>query len=362
MEWLMVTSGKYPGLRCVLKCGITSKKDILPEKQPNQIQMKKVRLIAMVAMPSVQLLDVAGPLDVFAEANAQSGREAYALRVVGVRPGAILSSSGIKIVPNYVIGDATNEPMDTVLVAGAPKCGSVPSDRRITQWLHQVVPKARRFGSICSGAFVLADAGLLDGRRVTTHWAVADRLARAFPKVTVDVDAIYVRDGRLRTAAGVTAGLDLALALVEEDLGREIAMKVAAQLVMFFRRPGGQVQFSRKGQVAPSGRAAFQELQRWIASHPAEDLRIGALAKRVGVSSRHFARLFKKEVGVTPSDWVTNARVTAARRLLESGAASPKEAASECGFADVDSLRRSFVRLVGISPAEYRRHFAARDI
>ncbi len=322
--------------------------------------MKKPKSIAIVAMPSVQLLDVAGPLDVFAEANTQSGREFYTLHVVGCRPGPIQSSSGVQILPSYIIGDAPNEAIDTILVAGAPHFGFVSPDRKIAEWLRKVLPGVRRIGSVCSGAFVLANAGLLDGRRVTTHWAVADRLAKAFPKVKVDVDAIYVRDGRLRTAAGVTAGLDLALALVEEDLGREVAMKVAAQLVMFFRRPGGQVQFSRKGNVAPGGRAVFQELQRWIASNPAEDLSIAALAKRVGVSSRHFARLFKKEVGITAADWVTDARVSAARRLLESGTAAPKQVASECGFANADSLRRSFARAVGISPAEYRRHFADR--
>jgi transcriptional regulator GlxA family with amidase domain len=194
---------------------------------------------------------------------------------------------------------------------------------------------------------------------VTTHWAVAERLAEAFPDVTVDVDALYVRDGRLRTAAGVTAGMDLALALVEEDLGREVALKVAAQLVMFFKRPGGQLQFSRGGEAAPAGRSALQEVQRWAAAHPAADLAVPVLAARVGLSPRHFARLFREEVGVTPAAWVEAARIGAARRLLEDGSEAPKQVAALCGFADADTLRRAFLRHVGVTPTEYRRHHGA---
>jgi transcriptional regulator GlxA family with amidase domain len=324
----------------------------------NRTILRKPKLIAILATPSVQLLDVAGPLDVFAEANAQAGWEVYTLRVFGCAPGAIRSSSGVKILADQVVGDRLGEQIDTLLIAGAPNCAGIPADERITAWLHRTIPGFRRYGSVCSGAFILARAGLLDGRRVTTHWAVADRLAEVFPKIRVEMDAIYIRDGRLRTAAGVTAGLDLAVALVEEDLGREIALKVAGQLVMFFKRPGGQAQFSRKGETAPTGRAAFQELQRWIAAHPAENHRVATLAKRLELSPRHFARLFRKEVGITPADWVTNARVAAARRLLESAKIAPKEVASECGFADADSLRRAFVRVVGISPAAYRKGFA----
>jgi transcriptional regulator GlxA family with amidase domain len=171
------------------------------------------------------------------------------------------------------------------------------------------------------------------------------------------MDAIHVRDGRLRTAAGVTAGLDLALALVEEDLGRVVAMKVAGQLVMFFKRPGGQSQFTRKGAALPTGRSALQEVQRWVAANPGEDHSVANLAKRMDLSPRHFARLFRKEVGVTPADWVAQVRVDAARRLLEAGRTAPKEVAFRCGFADADTLRRAFVRSVGVTPAEYQKRF-----
>jgi transcriptional regulator GlxA family with amidase domain len=261
--------------------------------------------------------------------------------------------------PDAVIGDGTSEDIDTLLVAGSPKAAEISLDTSIIDWLRRMTPAMRRFGSVCSGAFILAEAGLLDGRRVTTHWAVADRLARAFPSVTVDADAIHVCDGRLRTAAGVTAGLDLALALVEEDLGRDVAMKVAGQLVMFFKRPGGQMQFSRRGEAAPVGRSALQEVQRWIAANPAMDHSVARLAVRTGLSPRHFARLFRQEVGTTPATWVEEARVAAARRLLEAGEAPPKQVAAQCGFADADTLRRAFVRLVGVTPAEYRKSYAS---
>ena len=323
--------------------------------------MPKPKTIAIVAMPDVQLLDVSGPLDVFAEANIQAGAEAYKLRVVATVPGDVRSSSGVRIVPDLVIGQRTDEKFDTLLIAGAPNAPDTLLKETTVLWLRKILPGLRRYGSVCTGAFVLAKAGLLEGHRVTTHWAVAQRLAKTFPSITVDSDAIYVRDGRLRTAAGVTAGLDLALALVEEDLGRDLAMKVAGQLVMFFRRPGGQNQFIRKGEVGLNGRSALQEVQRWITANPDEDLRIGQLAKRMGLSPRHFARIFKTEVGTTPADWVKEARVTAACRMLESGKTFPKEVASNCGFANADTLRRAFVSIVGVTPAEYRKRHIRFD-
>jgi transcriptional regulator GlxA family with amidase domain len=318
----------------------------------------KPRTIVIVALPGVQLLDAAGPLDVFAEANVQAGHQAYALFVAGAEPGPIRSSSGVRLMPDRIIDRDFQEPIDTLLIAGCPNAADVPADGMVIDWLRRRAPKTRRFGSVCSGAFFLAAAGLLDGRRVTTHWAIADELARRFPSVSVDQDAIYVTDGKLRTAAGVTAGLDLALALVEEDLGRETAMKVASQLVMFFKRPGGQMQFTRKGEAVPAGRAALQELQRWVAANPGLDHSVANLAERMELSPRHFARLFRAEVGITPATWVEEARVNAARRLLELGNEAPKQVARHCGFADADTLRRAFARQVGVTPAEYRKRFA----
>jgi transcriptional regulator GlxA family with amidase domain len=316
------------------------------------------KAIALLALPGVQLLDVSGPLDVFAEANVQAGYEAYRLVVIATASGPIRSSSGVRVMPDRVIARDPDEPIDTLLIAGCPNAANVPPKSSVIEWLQRRAPKGRRFGSVCSGAFFLAAAGLLDGRRVTTHWAVAEQLARQFPRVNVDADAIHVSDGPVRTAAGVTAGLDLALALVEEDLGRDIAMRVASQLVMFFKRPGGQMQFSRKGEAVPAGRSALQELQRWVAAHPALDHGVANLARRMKLSPRHFSRLFRSEVGITPASWVEAARVSSARRLLEQGDRSPKQVAARCGFADADTLRRAFMRNVGVTPAEYRRRFA----
>ncbi len=316
----------------------------------------KPRTIAILAVPGVQLLDVSGPLDVFAEANLQSGRQVYRPVVIATTHGHIRSSSGIRLIADYTIEDETG-PLDTLLVAGCPNAAEIEHDAKLLAWLGKVGPGARRYGSVCSGAFLLAAAGLLEGRRVTTHWAVAERLRQAYPAVMLEEDAIHVADGELRTAAGVTAGLDLALSLVEEDLGRDVAMRIAAQLVMFFKRPGGQMQFSRKGEAAPAGRSALQEVQRWIAANPAADHSVAELARRMELSPRHFARLFRDEVGMTPAAWVESTRIAAARRLLESGHV-PKQVASECGFADDDTLRRAFTRHLGVTPAEYRKQYA----
>ena len=316
-----------------------------------------VKTVSLVAPPGVQLTDVSGPLDVFAEANRQIDRDVYRLEVVGTTRGPLRSSSGVRLLPDRVIGEASSERSHTLLVAGAPGMAELRPASDLVSWLRAEATRARRFGSVCSGAFLLAATGLLDGRRVTTHWAVADRLAIKYPSLSVDKDAIYVRDGPVRTAAGVTAGMDLSLALVEEDLGRDVALKVAGQLVMFFKRPGGQLQFSRAGAAAPAGRSALQELQRWVTAHPAEDHSIPRLAERVGLSTRHFARLFMSEAGVTPAAWVEAARVEAARGLLEGSGHTPKQVAARCGFADVDVLRRAFRRHFGVTPAEYRKRF-----
>ncbi|MBN9476033.1 MAG: AraC family transcriptional regulator [Bordetella sp. SCN 67-23] len=315
------------------------------------------RTIAILALPGVQLLDVSGPLDVFAQANAERGRELYALRVVGYEPGPIRSSSGVRILADAVVGEPVGR-LDTLLVAGMPHASSAVLNTPALHWLRTAARAANRYGSVCTGAFVLAAAGLLAGRRVTTHWDAAPRLAQAYPDVTVEADALHVRDGKVRTSAGVTAGLDLALSLVEEDFGRDLAARVASQLVMYFKRPGGQLQFSRKGHAGPVGRSALQEVQRWAAAHPALPLTVEALAEHTGLSPRHFARLFRAEVGVTPAAWVENIRVAAARALLEAGSTSPKQVAARCGFANVDTLRRAFLKHVGVSPSVYRRHQA----
>lgn len=315
--------------------------------------MKKT--VAILAFPGVQLLDVAGPLDVFAQANLELGHDFYVLHVVGRDSALILSSSGARLTPDWAMGDVIPR-IDTLLVAGAPHAANIHLSEPAKQWLRTIAKQCRRFGSVCSGAWILAAAGLLDGRRVTTHWAVANDLQQAYPNISVVEDALHVRDGKVRTSAGVTAGLDLALALVEEDCGREVAAQVASQLVMFFKRPGGQLQFSRKGHIGPAGRSALQEVQRWAAANLMQELSVAELAKRASLSPRHFARLFQAEVGVTPAAWVETMRISAARTLLETGSETPKQVAAQCGFANADTLRRSFVKHLGVSPAVYRRN------
>ncbi len=225
-----------------------------------------------------------------------------------------------------------------------------------------MVPRTRRYGSVCSGAFLLAEAGLLDGRQITTHWAVADQLCRRYPQVTVDKDAIYVRDGRLQTAAGVTSGLDLALIMVEDDLGREIAQRVAAQLVMFFRRPGGQMQFSYREQATLAGRSMLQEVQRWAIDNIGLPHNVASLAERAGVTPRHFSRLFGNEVGTSPAKWLEEARIAEARRLLELGVLAPKQVAAHCGFSSAELMRRAFIRRLGVTPADYRKMFLGKQL
>ncbi len=308
--------------------------------------------VGILVMDGVQLLDVSGPADVFAEANVQAGVEEYEVRILGASAGWVRTSSGIRLEVDEALG-RTPDATDTLLVAGAPHLHQRARDEPLLGRLRVVAGAARRFGSVCTGAVLLAQAGLLDGRRATTHWAIAEAFARLFPAVVLEVDAIHVRDGRVRTAAGVTAGLDLALSLVEEDLGFEIARRVAGQLVMYFRRPGGQIQHSRVQGGSLGGRSVLQNVQRWVLAHPAERHDVATLAARTGLSPRHFARLFRAEIGVTPAAWVEGARVEGARRLLEQGQ-PPKIVAGQCGFDDVETFRRAFQRRLGVSPAAYR--------
>lgn len=313
--------------------------------------------VAVLAPPGVQMLDVSGPADVFAEANRQTGREVYRVLTVGTAPLAVTASSGMRFLPDLSIQDEV-KPLDTLLVAGSPDLAQAAMDISVLAWLTRQAARARRYGSICSGALLFAQTGLLDGHRVTTHWKVASILAERHPSLAVEADAFVVRDGPVCTAAGVTAGMDLAIALVEEDLGRDVAMAVAAELVVFFRRPGGQMQFSRHGEAAPAGRGALQELQRYVAAHPEADHSIASMAGRVDMSPRHFARIFRHEVGITPAEFVETMRVEAARRLLEAGYESPKRVAARCGYADANGLRRAFMRRLGVTPAEYRKRHA----
>ncbi|MDO9438905.1 GlxA family transcriptional regulator [Hydrogenophaga sp.] len=313
--------------------------------------------VALLAFPRFQLLDVAGPADVFMEASRQLGNpRAYHVQVIGAEKGLLVSSSGLRLAVDASVATHRGQ-IDTLLVAGSPNIEDMTSNLQLQNWLRRQSRGVRRYGSVCTGAFVLAASGLLDGKRVATHWNVAARLASENPGACIEADAIYVRDGNLFTSAGVTAGMDLALAMVEEDHGRELALQVARELVMFLKRPGGQSQFSAHLAAQMSERTGVREVQDHVLAHLKDDLSVPALASLAGMSERSFARIFRSETGTTPAEFVENARIDAARRLVEDSELPAKRLADAVGYANVDSFRRAFDRRLGVSPGEYRRRF-----
>jgi transcriptional regulator GlxA family with amidase domain len=327
--------------------------------------MRTPRRVVMLGFRDAQVLDVTGPLEVFAMATQQleaggPGARGYRLSLAAAAPGPIRCSSGLRLLADVSLS-AVRGPIDTLLVAGGEGVRSAMRDDALVSWIGRAARRSRRVAGVCSGAFLLARAGLLDGRRATTHWASVDDLARAFPTVRVEPDRIYVRDGNVYTSAGVTAGMDLALALVEEDCGREVALAVARRLVLFLKRPGGQSQFSSQLEGQLSDRSPLRELQGWIAGHPTGDLSVEALARRVAMSPRHFARVFTRELAVTPARYVERVRVEVARRKLEESAHGIDGVATESGFGSAETMRRAFLRTLSVSPAEYRSRFREVD-
>lgn len=311
--------------------------------------------IALLAPPRIQMLDLVGPTDVFAEAARQLGKpRAYRISVVGVQPGPIKGTSGLRVETDGCI-DTYDTPVDTLLIAGSPAIADITGDLRVLRWVRDQAGKARRVGSVCSGAFVLAAAGLLARRRATTHWNSCAALARQYPDIEVDADSIFIRDGNLYTSAGITAGMDLALALVEEDHGRDLALCVARELVMYLKRPGGQSQFSAQLAAQSSERSTIRDIQHYIIDHLATDLSVPLLARQAGMSERNFARVFKADAGQTPAEFVERARIDGARHLIEGAEVSLKRLAVQVGYANVDGFRRAFVRRLGVSPNEYRK-------
>ncbi len=317
------------------------------------------RRVVVVAYPGVQALDVVGPVEVFAAANRLTGTTHYLVEVVAQAAGRVESMSGLGLIAERRLG-ALRGRLDTMVVAGGDGTVQALRDRWFIDTIRRLADRSRRVTSVCSGAFLLAEAGLLDGRRATTHWSVCDVLARLYPAVDVDPEPIYVRDGNVYTSAGVTAGMDLALALVEDDLGRDVALAVARRLVLFLRRPGNQSQFSAQLAAQLAQRDDVREVQRWITEHPDGDLTVVALSARAQMSERSFARWFAHEVGVTPGRYVEQVRVEAARRLLEDSDASMASVARSCGFGTAETMRRSFLRALRTGPTEYRRRFSAR--
>jgi transcriptional regulator GlxA family with amidase domain len=313
--------------------------------------------IALLVFPGVQLLDVAGPMDVFHEAARKSGQPgAYQFDLVALEDGPVRADNGMLFQPTATI-DTLDHAVDTLLVTGSHAVQDVTDNPRLMQWLQRQARVVRRIGSVCSGAWLLAHAGLLDGRRVTTHWNMSAALARRFEQVQVEQDQIYLRDGNLYTSAGVTAGMDLALALVEEDLGRDVALAVARELVMFIKRPGGQAQFSAHLAAQTAQRSPIRQVQEWVLENLEQDLTVDQLAAQAGMSVRNFSRAFKDDTGSTPADFVEAARLDAARRMLEETGTPLKRVAARSGFHDQNSLRRAFVRRLGVTPGDYRLRF-----
>jgi transcriptional regulator GlxA family with amidase domain len=319
------------------------------------------RQVTILVYPGVQSLDVTGPLEVFAGAQqlielTARDEPGYEIRTVSVDGGPLRCSSGLTLIPDLRLSDAPSE-LDTLIVAGGPGHREAAADEALLDWISRTAAGARRTASVCTGAFLLARAGLLDGRRATTHWASADELARLHPDVQVDADPIFLRDGPIWTSAGVTSGMDLALALVDEDLDCDAALTIARHLVLFLRRPGNQSQFSATLAAQQPEREPLREVRRRVIEDIASPHTVEAMAAAANMSARHFARAFRAETGLTPARYVERVRLEAARMRLEETPEPVAAVATSCGFGTSETMRRAFLRALGVGPAEYRRRF-----
>jgi transcriptional regulator GlxA family with amidase domain len=316
------------------------------------------REIDVLAFPSVQLLDVTGPIQVFASANdfaIEAGANApYLVRIVAASGDSVTASAGVALAVTPL--PPADTPVDTLIIAGGHGVDVAAEDRALVDWIRARADHARRVASVCTGAFLLAATGLLDERRAATHWSVCADLARRFPAVRVESEPIFIRDGSFWTSAGVTSGIDLALALVEEDLGRAAALAVARYLVVFLKRPGGQAQFSTTLSLQ-AAEDEFGALHDWIGGHLAESMSLAVLARRAGMSERSFSRRYAEATGMTPGRAVEQLRVEAARRLLLESRLPMKRISRRCGFGSEETMRRSFMRLMAVSPQDYRSRF-----
>jgi len=308
------------------------------------------RTVAVLIFPGFQLLDAAGPITVFEEARREAAARAYRLRLIARTAGPIASSSGMQLIAEPLVDD----PLDTLIVAGGWGTREASACAETLAYVRAAARRARRTASVCSGAFILAAAGLLNGRRATTHWGRAAEFARAYPQIRVEPDRIFIRDGAMWTSAGITAGIDLALALVAEDLGEAVAKRAAQQLVVYHRRPGGQSQFSALIEVDCPG-SRFSPLLAWARERLDERLPVERLADRAAMSPRHFARTFAAETGMTPAKAIERLRLEASRERVESGLEPIEQIAARAGFGDPERMRRAFIRAFGQPPQALRR-------
>lgn len=325
------------------------------------------RQVVIVAGLDTQILDVAGPVEVFSRCarlvQEQRGTRSPGYRVKLVSAASdgspIKTTSGVELGGSGSYNSVRQTP-DTLLIAGGGQIESISLEREFVSWLQKHGRKARRVGSICTGSFALGAAGLLDHRRCTTHWAFARRLQAAFPKAVVDPDPIWLRDGNVLSSAGVTAGMDLALALVEEDFGVKMALQIARELVLYLRRPGTQSQFSASMAAQLADREPIRDLQLWLPDHLDHDLRCQSLADRAGMSVRNFARVFSREVGMTAGEYVDRLRVEAACVRLAGSSQGVQQVAAQTGFHSADVMRRTMLRVIRITPEQYRLRFGKR--
>ncbi|MDE2449004.1 MAG: GlxA family transcriptional regulator [Gammaproteobacteria bacterium] len=316
--------------------------------------------VGVIAFDGVNALDLVGPLEVFANAGRadftrRESRGVYALHVIGLDTRPIVAESGVRFMPDVQLAEAPS--LDTIIVPGGSGLREPSTNSAVSTWLRLRAPTTRRVATVCTGVYGLAPTGLLDGRRVTTHWRFAEDAARRFPKLIVDGNALFLKDGRYYTSGGITAGIDLALALVEEDLGPHAALAVAREMIVYLKRPGGQEQYSEPLRHQVHGADAFAELIAWIRGHLASDTSVPALAARVRLSPRQFARRFVAVFGRTPAAYVEDLRLSVAREHLAGATRSIETVAASVGFTNADVFSRRFKRRFGISPRSYRERF-----
>ena len=310
-----------------------------------------MRKVVIAGPPPVQVLDVTGPLEVFSNAPD------YEIQLANPGPERTLQTNrGVVLAGATPIADV-HGPIDTLVIAGGPGAESGSYEPKFIAWIAKAAKESRRVASICTGAFLLAEAGLLNGKQAVTHWKFCDRLSREYPEVVVRPEPIYLRDGSIYTSAGITAGIDLSLALVEEDHGHETTLKIARFLVMFLVRPGGQAQYSHMLSRQAVTSQPLRELQVWMLQHLREDLTVESLAERIGISARHFTRVCLRETGMNPGQFVDRMRVEAAQQVIDSSSRGLKEVANTCGFKSADAMRRTFLRVLGVTATEYARRF-----
>lgn len=326
-----------------------------------KIVMRDLKHIVIAAAEDSLLLDTAGPYEVFLQAEkllkGKNDRGGYRITVastIGSRQIAL--SGGLQLVSQGSVLSVKEE-IDTLLIAGGGSMPDSPEKEAFVRWISETYGRVRRIGSICAGAFLLAEAGILNGRRAATHWMRCRVLSSRFPEVKVESDPIFIKDGNVYTSAGVSSGMDLALAMVEEDFGKKLALQVARQLVLFLRRPGSQSQFSALLSHQETDHAPIHETLQWIADHLHKPLTIDQMAGQAAMSPRNFARVFSRETGITPGKYLEKVRLEAARRRLEESRLTIEQIAEECGYGNADTMRRVFLKCIKTTPSEYRKIF-----